>query len=86
MHKLNLIKEENVIRLKALDWNKWQNNTILFLRPLAILYLVFVIANIQGDGFHVQDFAPNQAVIGAMALYVLNTALDFFRKYSATKQ
>jgi hypothetical protein len=86
MHKLKLIKEENVVRLRALDWAKWRHNTILFLRPLAILYLVFVIANIQADGFHIQDFAPSQAVVGAMALYVLNTTLDFFRKYSATKQ
>lgn len=86
MHKLKLIKEENVTRLRALNWAKWEDNTIMFLRPLAILYLVFVIANIQGDGFHIEDFVPNQAVIGAMMLYVLNTALDFFRKFSATKQ
>jgi len=73
-------------RLKILDWNKWTNNTLTFLSPLATLYLLSVVANVQSDGFQVADFAPSEVVIGAMMLYVLNTALDFFKKFSATKQ
>lgn len=73
-------------RLKLLNWKKWGRNTVVFLSPLATIYLVSVIANVQGDGFQVSDFAPSEVVIGAMMLYVLNTALDFFRKFSATKQ
>lgn len=73
-------------RLKILDWNKWGHNTLTFLSPLAILYLVSVIGSVQSDGFQMADFAPSEVVVGAMMLYVLNTALDFFRKFSATKQ
>ena len=71
-------------RLKLLDWNKWLNNTLVFLSPLITIYLVSVVAGIEGDGFQTTDLMPSSVVVGAMALYVLNTLLDFFRKYQKT--
>lgn len=72
------------LRFKKLDWNKWYKNTMIFVSPLAVLYLVFVIANINLDGIQLADFIPNDVVIGAMSLYVLNVLLDFFKKFRAT--
>lgn len=70
-------------RLATLDWNKWLNNTLVFLAPLGVLYFVFVQAGIQADGFQWADFRPDDAVIGAMVLYVINVLLDFFKKFKA---
>lgn len=65
--------------------DKWLNNTLVFFSPVVVLYLLFVISNIQ-DGFSWSDFKLNDVVIGGMALYVLNTLLDFFKKLSAGKK
>ena len=62
---------------------KWLINTGLFFAPLAILYLVFVQANITSNGFQVTDFIPTSEVIGGMILYAINTVLDYLRKLKA---
>ena len=59
---------------------KWGVNAKVFLAPLALIYLPFVTANIQLDGIQLSDFQPNQVVIGAMVLYVMNIILDWFKK------
>ena len=59
---------------------KWSLNARVFLAPLALIYLPFVTANIQLDGIQLSDFQPNQVVIGAMVLYVMNIILDWFKK------
>jgi len=73
------------IRLSKFDWVKWRKNTLVFVSPLAVLYLLSVIANINADGISLADFHINPALMGAMVLYVLNVALDFFKKFQATK-
>lgn len=73
-------------RLLTLDWSKWIFNTLVFAAPLAILYLLFVQANINIDGFQVTDFQPTKEVIGGMILYVINVLLDFFKKYRVAGQ
>jgi len=62
------------------DWSKWLNNALIFLAPLGVLYLIFVQANIQGDGFEWSDFAPSREVVGGIFLYLINTVLDYLRK------
>jgi hypothetical protein len=60
---------------------------LLFLAPLAIMYLTPVIAAISTavvDGtfmFSLGLFIPNPLVIGAMILYVLNRLTDVISRY-----
>jgi hypothetical protein len=70
-------------RLQKLDWNKWMNNTIVFFTPLALLYLTYVQVAITKDGFQTSDLYPTTEVIGGGMLYLINVALDFFKKYKA---
>ncbi len=68
--------------LNNADVRKWLKNAAIFLAPLAIIYLVPVASNLQ-DGFAWSDFALTPVTEGAIVLYVVNTALDFFRKLIA---
>jgi hypothetical protein len=68
------------------DGKNWMRNVVLYLAPLATMYLVTVVAAIQTDGLpKLSYFVPSPILQGAMILYVLNTALDFIRKYANGK-
>lgn len=72
----------------SLNWtevDKWTKNTILFFSPVAVIYLVFVISNINQDGFAWSDFKLNDVIVGSIMLYILNVILDLFKKFSAGK-
>lgn len=71
--------------LTTIDKQKFIRNATLFLAPLAIIYLSAVVAEINDNGFQVDDFIPNTVVIGSLVLYVLNTTLDFLRKFVPEK-
>lgn len=60
---------------------KVSKNALVFLAPLASLYLAYVTQNIQTAGFSWSDFTPNQMIIGALVLYLLNAVMDFMRKF-----
>lgn len=64
------------------DLDKWLINGLVFIAPVMVIYILFVIANINTEGIQWSDFVPNNFVIGSMTLYVLNIALDFFKKLS----
>ena len=68
------------LRLNIEDMKKWMNNTLLFISPIAVIYLVFVTANVNEGGLSWSDFIPNNFVLGTMASYVLAVLLDFFKK------
>ena len=63
--------------------NKWTNNSLTFLAPLAILYLITIQNRIQEGGISLEDFYLDEKMIGAMSLYVINVLLDFFKKYKS---
>ena len=63
--------------------NKWINNSITFLAPLAILYLITIQNRIQTDGVALEDFYLDEKMVGAMLLYLINVLLDFFKKYKS---
>lgn len=69
--------------LTRADRQKWLNNSLIFLAPLFVLYLVFVQTGITSDGFSMSDFIPTQEVIGGLILYIINTLLDLLRKFVA---
>ena len=68
-------------RLDEQKLNKWINNSLTFLAPLVILYLVTIQDRILKDGISISDFALDQTMIGACSLYIINVFLDFFKKY-----
>lgn len=72
------------LSMSKADWNKWISNIILFIKPLAMLYLATVIYNVQvpGHQFVLQDLYPPQMTL-AIVLFVLNSLYDFFRKFAA---
>lgn len=69
--------------LKQPKLNKWIDNSLVFLAPLAILYLMTIQGRIQEGGISLSDFYLDEKMIGAMSLYVINVLLDFFKKYKS---
>lgn len=73
-------------KLTKADQNKWQQNTLRFLAPLFLVYVVQLIATFSDNSNIVEllDFTPTNVTIGAMVLYVLNSAYDLIIKYTST--
>ena len=69
-------------KLNEIEKNRWFKNLLIFLSPVAIIYIVAIIGFIQANNGAVKlnDFVPNQFTLGAMSLYILNTILDYLRK------
>ena len=69
--------------LAAADFQKWGRNLLLFLIPVILIYITFVIAAINDAGgtFSFSDLIPNAITVGAMVLYVLNGLTDLLRKF-----
>lgn len=63
------------------DFKSWLTNVLLFLAPLALIYLSFVLDNLKASGFSLSIFVPNTLVYGALSLYFLNAATDLVRKF-----
>lgn len=70
-------------QIKREDIERVGRNALIFFAPLAVIYLSFVAAEIEKDGFTWEDYKPNQVVIGAIMLYIVNVLLDFFRKWAS---
>lgn len=72
-------------KLNKPELKKWFRNLQIFLAPVIILYLTTVIGVIAQTGhvFSFNDLVPNTFAQGGMVLWVLNTALDYFRKLRA---
>lgn len=71
--------------LNKVDFKRVLNNSLVFLAPLLLIYLGSVVSSIDNGGFALTDFIPDNIVIGAMVLYVLNTMMDVLKKYSEGK-
>lgn len=69
-------------KLNLTDVKRWLMNTLIFVQPAVIIYLVSVQAAFD-DGFAWSDFAINQIVLGAIMGWAISTALDLFRKLKA---
>lgn len=70
------------VQLNKKDQNKFVHNVMVFLAPVAVVYLVAVVGVINAANGAVKsgDFIPNSFTLGAMTLYVLNSVLDYLRK------
>lgn len=78
----------NNLKLETTNLKKWLANIQLFLAPMAIIYLVAVIGafNASNGAFSVSLFIPTPFTLGAGSLYMLNTALDYFKKLKRQKK
>ena len=65
--------------LNSADWKKILHNALVFLSPVALIYLAFVAGGIS-NGLSLSAFIPTPVAQGAMALFVVNVLIDFFRK------
>jgi len=72
-------------KLSTADIQKWGRNTLMFLAPVAIIYLGVVVTRLN-DGVSLSDFALNPELQGMIALYVVNVAYDFFKKLAKGPQ
>jgi len=70
----------NKLGLTRIDTNKFLNNTLTFMAPVALIYLAFVATEITEQGFSLTDFVPSNFVLGSMVLYLINVLIDFFKK------
>jgi uncharacterized membrane protein len=69
----------NELRLNKTELSEWYRVAILFLAPVLIIYIGFVLGNMS-DGFQWNDFVPNLFVQGAIVAYFLNEALAYFKR------
>lgn len=72
-------------KLNITDVKNWLRNTLVFLAPVAIIYLGSISSKITDNGLSTSVFAIDQVLGGAMSLYVLNVVLDLFRKLLTSK-
>lgn len=66
------------------DWKRWIRNTILFIIPVAILYLTYIasLLNDKDHIFQLRELLPNQMVWGGLVVYILSTLQDLYLKWS----
>ena len=72
----------NDLKLTKTDTNKFFNNLVIFIAPVGVVYLVAIVGAINANNGAVKltDFIPTQFTLGAMTLYILNSALDYLKK------
>jgi len=63
---------------------KWFYSALEWVAPLGLIYFGQIAIYIA-DGFSVQDFIPNNALQGALALYVVNQLYGLSKRFSAGK-
>jgi len=70
--------------LNETDMKKWFYSALEWVAPLGLIYFGQIAIYIA-DGFSVQDFIPNNALQGALALYVVNQLYGLSKRFSAGK-
>lgn len=65
------------------DYKQALRRGLLFLAPLALLYITQVTGAIQQDGHTImlKDFIPSSFTYGAVMLYVLNRLTDLINRF-----
>lgn len=69
------------------NWKDWFHNAKLFAAPVLIMYLTGVIGvvGVEGHIISVNDLIPSTFTQGGIALYILNSALDWVRKWKGAE-
>lgn len=79
------MKQSQRFTLNSQDTAKWRKNLLRFLAPVGLIYLSFVVAQVQSAGFALTDFVPNNFTQGAIVLYCVNGIFDLLRKFVEEK-
>jgi len=61
---------------------RWSYSALEWVAPLGLIYFGQIAVYIA-DGFALQDFIPNNALQGALALYVVNQLYGLSKRFSA---
>jgi hypothetical protein len=72
--------------LNSVNSTKFANNTLVFIRPVLLIYLGFVATNIGIEGFQPADLVPNAFIMGAIILYFVNVFTDYLRKLEIQRE
>lgn len=70
--------------MNTIDWRDWFHNAKLFLAPVIIMYLTGVTGILMTDGhvFSIEDLYITKFMQGGIVLYLLNSTLDWVRKWT----
>lgn len=72
--------------LNKRDYKAQLQSAIVWLAPIALVYLGQLLASLKADGFLAWvDFIPDTMTIGAIQLYVVNQVFGLFLKLKAGK-
>lgn len=69
------------------DYQAWVKNALWFTAPVILIYLVSVLTLITQPEHTMRliDFVPSEATKTAIVVWILNRAVDFFRRYQSGK-
>ena len=70
--------------LNESDMKRWFYSALEWVAPLGLIYFGQIAIYIA-DGFSVQDFIPNNALQGALALYIVNQLYGLSKRFSTGK-
>ena len=68
--------------LNSEETNKVIKNSVTFASPVILIYLGFVLSAVQKDGFQVSDLIPSSEAVTVIVLWIINTLIDAFKKFS----
>lgn len=71
--------------LNSEETQKVIKNSVVFASPVALIYLGFVLSAVQKDGFELNDLVPSSEAVTVIVLWVINTLIDGFKKFSQGK-
>jgi hypothetical protein len=59
----------------ASEWRRWLSNALIFVSPVAFVYLTSVLSGVDFGGLQLNDFVTSQIAVGAIIAFVFNTTL-----------
>lgn len=79
--------KSNRFQFNIEDYQAWVKNALWFTAPVILIYLVSVLTLITEPkhAMTLMDFVPSEATKTAIVVWILNRAVDFFRRYQSGK-
>jgi hypothetical protein len=79
--------KSNKWQFNIADYQAWVKNALWFTAPVILIYLVSVLTLITQPEHTMRlvDFVPSEATKTAVVVWILNRAVDFFRRYQSGK-
>lgn len=71
--------------LNSEEVQKVIKNSVTFASPVVLIYLGFVLSSVQNEGFQMEDLIPSSEAVTVIVLWIINTLIDTFKKFSSGK-